>query len=743
MAAATAGGLAGHRAVLGLPEGGAGGEPPGEEAVRRAWRRAAARLHPDKGGCPREFARARGARDALLAALARHRAALRAAHRPAAAPRKDDPPRGAAPGARPRELRQGEDGAELVPGEDLGRLAEEALGAGELERAEDLSDAALAFGRPPAVGVHRDGAGAAGEERGGSPLIFFGRLYLLRARARGARGRWVPALEDCERATRMLPRLPEAWATRGVVAGGAGRWAEAARCLARAEDLLAVDQGALPGLAEALAPLPLPLPTTETAADLLTRLVGGARAELLRRHCVTAIERAHGSCPGRGGDGSGGEPMPVHGLAFQPAVGTRGVDDGPKGAAGQEADPRKVATLGADGSVAVFSVPAGERWCFARPQRGGDPGTLHFAGAAALVWSPDGSDRLATASEDGTAQIWGVGRNRLDALRHFRGGHSAPLTHAAFSPDGIRLATCSADGSTCVWDAGSGLLEHALLPAHRARVNDVVFSPCGGLLVTASDDETARVWELRSGPNGGPGLTGRLPGECLHTLSWDSGAVNHVSFSPCGRFVVIATHRAAAGKRCYRILVWSAVSGRICRWYDGHHGLISSLSWRPPPPPGEAGNEGDESGDVLASGGWDGTLRLWRITAQPTGAGYQMLEMDEFRGAPASGDSADEVQFSGAVLCCAFLPAAAGGRRGSGADPPEPGDLLLAGSLDGAVRVYDPDTGDCLHEWEGHTGGVRAAGWSPCGCWAATAGEDGSLRLWKAPGETSDGQGGS
>ena len=38
--------------------------------------------------------------------------------------------------------------------------------------------------------------------------------------------------------------------------------------------------------------------------------------------------------------------------------------------------------------------------------------------------------------------------------------------------------------------------------------------------------------------------------------------------------------------------------------------------------------------------------------------------------------------------------------------------LLLAGSLDGAVRVYDPDTGDCLHEWEGHTGGVRAAGWS-------------------------------
>ena len=79
--------------------------------------------------------------------------------------------------------------------------------------------------------------------------------------------------------------------------------------------------------------------TTEPAADLLTRLVGEARAELLRQHCVAAVERAHGSCPGRGGDSSGGEPVPVHGLAFQPAaVGTRGVDDGPQEeGAGQEA----------------------------------------------------------------------------------------------------------------------------------------------------------------------------------------------------------------------------------------------------------------------------------------------------------------------------------------------------------------------------------------------------------------------
>ena len=729
MGAGGAGAMAAHRAALGLPGGAAGGPPPGEEAVRRAWRRAAARLHPDKGGCPQEFARARAARDALLAAVARHRAALRAIHRPVGplepAPAK---PARQAPAA-PLELREGEDGAELVPGEDLAPLAEEALDAGEFGRAEGLADAALAFGRPPAAA-----AGAAGGAAAPSPLAYFGRLHLLRARARGALGRWAPALEDGERATRLMPRLPAAWIARCIAAGETGRLAEAARCLARAEDLLASDPGALAGLEDALVPLPLPeQPGGGGDGGLLARLLGWVRAELLRKHCVAAVERAHGA---------GG--VAVLSLAFQPLATAQEpcVGEGSR----DGSSPLKVATVGADGSLAVFSVPDGVKWGSARPRRGstsaggdGGGGDRHpFTGASALAWCPDGRDLLASASADGTARLWAAGRNRLGVVRDFRGGHAAPLTHVAFSPDGARLATCGADGSACVWDAGSGLLEHALVPGHRARVNEAVFSPCGGLLVTASDDETARVWELREGPGGAPGGSGRLPGECLHTLSWDSGAVNHARFSPCGRFVVIATHRAAAGKRCYRILVWSAVSGRICRWYDGHHGLISSLSWQPAPTAPQADGAGErrfgdpEGGDVLATGSWDGTVRLWRISAQPTGAGSQMLELDEHRGAPASDAHQDEQQFSGAVLSCAFRPCGGewGSREGTS---DEAGAMLLVGSLDGSVRVYDPETGDCLHDWEGHEGGVRAAAWSPCGRWAASAGEDGALRLWRAP----------
>ena len=109
-----------------------------------------------------------------------------------------------------------------------------------------------------------------------------------------------------------------------------------------------------------------------------------------------------------------------------------------------------------------------------------------------------------------------------------------------------------------------------------------------------------------------------------------------------------------------------------------------------------------------------------------------MLELDEHRGAPASSAHQDEQQFSGAILSCAFRPGG-GGDAGQAGAPDDPGAMLLVGSLDGSVRMYDPDTGDCLHDWEGHEGGVRAAAWSPCGRWAASAGEDGALRLWRAP----------
>jgi len=68
-----------------------------------------------------------------------------------------------------------------------------------------------------------------------------------------------------------------------------------------------------------------------------------------------------------------------------------------------------------------------------------------------LVWSRD-SQRLATASSDGSARIWDVatGQEAL-SLR----GHSGKVLAAAWSRDGSQLATAGQDTSIKVWEAAA------------------------------------------------------------------------------------------------------------------------------------------------------------------------------------------------------------------------------------------------------------------------------------------------
>jgi WD40 repeat protein len=58
------------------------------------------------------------------------------------------------------------------------------------------------------------------------------------------------------------------------------------------------------------------------------------------------------------------------------------------------------------------------------------------------------------------------------------------------------------------------------------------------------------------------------------------------------------------------------------------------------------------------------------------------------------------------------------------------GDRLASAGDDGSVRVWDATTGDELHRLTGHTGLVRAVAFAPAGDRLASAGDDGSVRVW-------------
>ncbi|MCB1094284.1 MAG: protein kinase [Verrucomicrobiae bacterium] len=147
-------------------------------------------------------------------------------------------------------------------------------------------------------------------------------------------------------------------------------------------------------------------------------------------------------------------------------------------------DSRRIATAGADNVAILWDAQSGERLNVLKGHEG------------PVLWvefSPD--SRLAvTASADGTARVWSVGRGIcISVLR----GHTKKVYRARFSPDGLRVATASEDGTACIWDAAS--MDYlSRIFKHDDVVLAMEFSEDSKHMVTRSRDGVARVWNSKS-----------------------------------------------------------------------------------------------------------------------------------------------------------------------------------------------------------------------------------------------------
>ena len=265
---------------------------------------------------------------------------------------------------------------------------------------------------------------------------------------------------------------------------------------------------------------------------------------------------------------------------------------------------------------------------------GGAIGTL--GGHSGIVWgvafSPDGQ-LLASASSDGTAKIWDWRNGDLLQTLSF----PDQVGSVCFSPDGQTLAVGGLDDlqnlKAAIWTFSTSTWEPLLKIPEYVNITAMTYSPNGRLLIGGGASRNVQVWRTSDGTS-------------IFTLNHAHQALG-AAVSPDSSSAATGTCAITLNEQCTEgsVWVWDLSTGKLVNKLAGFPDVVESvvfstdgslliaasrdgmlrvydttnygLAFLADPPGGNGALALSPDGGLLATGGSNGAVHLWKIVYRP------------------------------------------------------------------------------------------------------------------------------
>ncbi len=281
--------------------------------------------------------------------------------------------------------------------------------------------------------------------------------------------------------------------------------------------------------------------------------------------------------------------------------------------------------------------------------------------------------RLLAGMEDGQSLLWemnvvhGEGARLVDGrkvetkLLQTFSRHESAICCLAFSPDGRTVVSGGGDGVAMLWEVRTGNRLRSFA-GHDGEVKAVAISPDGKKLFSGGEDSSITMWDM-------------LTGAVLHSFEAKKGEVTTLVLSPDGKWLV-------SGDTDHSVQVWDIGERKMLETLPGHQGPIT----------------------VAVFSGQGETL----LTADATGVAknWEFPKMKEIRSRTMNGP----------IREAGFSPR---------------GQLLYALTESFDLKTWDAATGDEVLSYCGHKGYIAPGlSFSKSGELLVTGSADKSMRLW-------------